>query len=68
MGLLASESLFLHRRAERLVDTRGGNKKQATKQKGSRYLVIDFVSPWTKSTRQRAKLKGRDRPASGTLR
>ena len=36
--------------------------------KGSRYLVIDFVRPWTKSTRQRAKLKGRDRPASGTLR
>ena len=40
----------------------------ATITKGSRYLVIDFVRPWTKSTRQRAKLKGRDRPASGSLR
>ena len=32
MGLLASEWLFLHRMAEGLVDTRGGNKKHATKQ------------------------------------
>ena len=32
MGLLASESLFLHRMAEGLVDTRGGNKKHAAKQ------------------------------------
>ena len=32
MGFLASESLFLHRIAEGLVDTRGGNKKHTTKQ------------------------------------
>ncbi len=32
MGLLSSESLFLHRMAEGLVDTRGGDKKHATKQ------------------------------------
>ncbi len=30
----------------------------------SRYLVIDFSHPWLKSTRQRAKCLGRDRPAS----
>ena len=32
MGLLSSESLFLHRMAEGLVNTRGGDKKHATKQ------------------------------------
>ncbi len=32
MGVLASESLFLHRMAEGLVDTCGGSKKHATKQ------------------------------------
>ena len=45
-----------------------GNAILSKYPKGSRYLVIDFVRPWTKSTRQRAKLKGRDRPASATLR
>ena len=30
----------------------------------SRYLVIDLVHPWTKSTRKRAKCFGRDCPAS----
>lgn len=29
MGLLSSESLFLHRMAEGLVNTRGGDKKHA---------------------------------------
>lgn len=33
----------------------------------SRYLVIDFSHPWLKSTRRRAKLKGCDCPACGTL-
>ena len=32
MGVLASESLFLHRIAEGLSDTRGTNKKHAAKQ------------------------------------
>ncbi|KTC78748.1 hypothetical protein [Legionella cincinnatiensis] len=32
MVVLASESLFLHRIAEGLVDTRGDNKMHATKQ------------------------------------
>ena len=32
MGVLASESLFLHRMAEGLVKTRGGDKKHTTKQ------------------------------------
>ena len=32
MGVLASESLFLHQIAEGMVDTRGGKKKHATKQ------------------------------------
>ena len=32
MGVLASNSLFLHRIAEGLVKTRGGKKKHATKQ------------------------------------
>ena len=32
MGVLGSESLFLHRIAEGLADTRGTNKKHATKQ------------------------------------
>ena len=31
MGVLASESLFLHQIAEGLVDTRGVDKKHATK-------------------------------------
>ena len=31
MGVLASNSLFLHRIAEGLVKTRGGKKKHATK-------------------------------------
>lgn len=31
MGVLASESLFLHQIAEGLVDTRGVQKKHATK-------------------------------------
>lgn len=45
MGLLASESLFLHRMAEGLVDTRGGNKKHATKQI-DRLLSNKGVSVW----------------------
>ena len=32
MGVLASESLYLHRIAEGLIKTRGGKKKHATKQ------------------------------------
>jgi hypothetical protein len=45
MGLLASESLFLHRMAEGLVDTRGGNKKHAAKQI-DRMLSNKGVSVW----------------------
>jgi hypothetical protein len=45
MGLLASESLFLHRLAEGLVDTRGGNKKHATKQI-DRLLSNKGISVW----------------------
>lgn len=45
MGLLASESLFLHRMAEGLVDTRGGNKKHAAKQI-DRLLSNKGISVW----------------------
>lgn len=45
MGLLASESLFLHRMAEGLVDTRGGSKKHATKQI-DRLLSNRGISVW----------------------
>ena len=53
MGLLASESLFLHRMAEGLVDTRGGNKKHATKQidrllSNKGISVWDLSEPWVK--------------------
>ena len=51
MGLLASESLFLHRMAEGLVDTRGGNKKHAAKQidrllSNKGISVWDLSEPW----------------------
>ncbi len=51
MGLLASESLFLHRMAEGLVDTRGGNKKHAAKQidrllSNKGVSVWDLSAPW----------------------
>ena len=49
MGVLASESLFLHRIAEGLVDTRGGNKKHATKQI-DRLLSNRGISVWDLST------------------
>jgi Transposase DDE domain len=45
MGVLASESLFLHRIAEGLVDTKGGNKKHATKQI-DRLLSNKGISIW----------------------
>ena len=45
MGLLASESLFLHRLAEGLVDTRGVIKKHATKQI-DRLLSNKGISVW----------------------
>jgi len=53
MGLLASESLFLHRMAEGLVDTRGGNKKHTTKQidrllSNKGISVWDLSEPWIK--------------------
>ena len=53
MGLLASESLFLHRMAEGLVDTRGGNKKHAAKQidrllSNKGISVWDLSEPWVK--------------------
>ena len=53
MGLLASESLFLHRMAEGLVDTRGGNKKHAAKQidrllSNKGISVWDLSEPWIK--------------------
>lgn len=53
MGLLSSESLFLHRMAEGLVDTRGGNKKHATKQidrllSNKGVSVWDLSEPWVK--------------------
>lgn len=53
MGLLASESLFLHRMAEGLVDTRGGDKKHATKQidrllSNKGVSVWDLSDPWVK--------------------
>lgn len=51
MGVLASESLFLHRIAEGLVDTRGGNKKHATKQidrllSNKGLSVWELAAPW----------------------
>jgi hypothetical protein len=45
MGVLASNSLFLHRIAEGLVKTRGGKKKQATKQI-DRLLSNRGISIW----------------------
>ena len=53
MGLLASESLFLHQMAEGLVDTRGGSKKHATKQidrllSNKGVSVWDLSAPWVK--------------------
>lgn len=53
MGLLASESLFLHRMAEGLVDTRGGDKKHATKQidrllSNKGISIWDLSGPWVK--------------------
>ena len=53
MGVLASESLFLHRIAEGLVDTRGVNKKHATKQidrllSNKGISVWDLSEPWVK--------------------
>lgn len=45
MGVLASESLFLHRMAEGLVNTRGGDKKHATKQI-DRLLSNKGISVW----------------------
>ena len=53
MGLLASESLFLHRMAEGLVDTRGGIKKHATKQidrllSNKGVSVWDLSEPWVR--------------------
>jgi len=53
MGVLASESLFLHRIAEGLVATRGGNKKHATKQidrllSNQGISVWDLSEPWVK--------------------
>jgi hypothetical protein len=45
MGLLSSESLFLHRMAEGLVDARGGDKKHATKQI-DRLLSNKGISVW----------------------
>ena len=53
MGLLASESLFLHRMAEGLVDTRGCNKKHAAKQidrllSNKGISVWDLSEPWIK--------------------
>lgn len=53
MGVLASESLFLHRIAEGLVDTRGCNKKHATKQidrllSNQKISVWDLADPWVK--------------------
>jgi len=53
MGLLASESLFLHRMAEGLVETRGGMKKHATKQidrllSNKGLCVWDLSEPWVR--------------------
>src|SRR5688572_14712051 len=45
MGVLASESLFLHKIAEGLVETRGGSKKHATKQI-DRLLSNKGISIW----------------------
>jgi hypothetical protein len=51
MGLLSSESLFLHRMAEGLVDTLGVKKKHATKQidrllSNKGISVWDLSEPW----------------------
>lgn len=53
MGVLASESLFLHQIAEGLVDTRGIDKKHATKQvdrllSNKGISVWDLSEPWVK--------------------
>lgn len=53
MGVLASESLFLHQIAEGLVDTRGVNKKHATKQvdrllSNKGISVWDLSEPWVR--------------------
>ena len=53
MGLLASESLFIHQMGEGLVDTRGGSKKHATKQidrllSNKGVSVWDLSEPWVK--------------------
>lgn len=53
MGFLASESLFLHRIAEGLVETRGGGKKHATKQidrllSNKGLSIWDLSEPWVK--------------------
>lgn len=53
MGVLASESLFLHQIAEGLVDTRGVDKKHATKQidrllSNKGISVWDLSEPWVK--------------------
>jgi hypothetical protein len=53
MGVLASESLFLHQIAEGLVDTRGVDKKHATKQidrllSNKGISVWDLSEPWIK--------------------
>lgn len=49
------------------MEAHSGNASDKKILRWSRYLVIDFSHPWLKSTRQRAKLLSRDRPASGTL-
>ena len=51
MGLLASESLFLHRMAEGLAKERGGKKKHAAKQidrllSNKGISVWDLAEPW----------------------
>lgn len=51
MGLLASESLFLHRMAEGLAEERGGKKKHAAKQidrllSNKGISVWDLAEPW----------------------
>lgn len=53
MGLLASESLFIHHMGEGLVNTRGGSKKHATKQidrllSNKGISIWDLSAPWVK--------------------
>ena len=53
MGLLASESLFIHHMGEGLVNTRGRSKKHATKQidrllSNKGISVWDLSAPWVK--------------------